>query len=53
MKKSRLTEEVEIIKTETQKALQIVIDELNKGQKQKIVKNTEIKELLDRYNVIY
>lgn len=53
MKKARLTEEVEKLKTETQTALQMVIDELNRGQKQKIVKNTEVKELLDRYKVTY
>lgn len=53
MKKARLTEEVEKLKTETQTALQLVIDALNQGQKKKIVKNTEVKELLDRYKVIY
>lgn len=53
MKKAKLIEEVEILKTETQTALQMVIDALNQGQKNKIVKNTRVKELLDRYKVVY
>lgn len=53
MKKTRLTEEVTRVKTETQGALQLLVDELNQGQRQKLVKNTEVKELLDRYNVTY
>lgn len=37
----------------THNALQLVIDELNQGQRQKITKNKEIKELLDFYKVDY
>ena len=36
---------------ETHTALQTVYDALNKGQKQKLLKNEKIKELFDRYEV--
>lgn len=53
MKKSKLNHEVESLKTETKEALQLVIDELNHGQKQKITKNEAVKTLLNRYGVEY
>lgn len=53
MKKANLTAAVETTKTETNAALQLVIDELNQGQQKKIVKNAEVKALLDRYGVTY
>lgn len=37
----------------THNALQLVIDELNQGQRKKITKNKEVKELLDFYKVDY
>ena len=51
MKKANLTAAVEA--TETKEALQMVVDELNQGQQKKIVKNAEVKALLDRYGVTY
>lgn len=34
-------------------ALQLIVDELNQGQRKKIAKNKEVKELLDFYKVDY
>lgn len=53
MTKSELHEAVDRNMSETHDALQTVVDELNRGQRQKIVKNPEVKELLDRYGVGY
>ena len=53
MKKTNLTAAVAATKTETKAALQMVVDELNNGQQKKIVKNAEVKALLDRYGVTY
>ena len=53
MIREQLFEKVNVIKTETHNALQAIMDELNKGQRQKLVKNKEIKALLDRHGVNY
>lgn len=53
MKKSKLTAKVDNLISTTHNALQLVVDELNKGQRQKIIKNPNVKELLDRYEVDY
>lgn len=53
MTKQELRKVVDDNMSETHNALQIVIDELNHGQRQKIVKNELIKALLDRYDVDY
>lgn len=53
MTKQELNEKVTALIEQTHDALQTVIDELNKGQRQKIVKNPEVKDLLDRYGVEY
>lgn len=37
---------------ETKEALQTIYNELNKSQQKKIIKNNEVKELLERYKVI-
>lgn len=44
-------EMAQAVKSETHDALQLIIDELNHGQKQKLVKNEKVKALLDRYGV--
>lgn len=44
-------EMAQAIKAETHDALQLIIDELNHGQRQKLLKNEKIKELFDRYEV--
>lgn len=42
---------VEKCKQETKSALDLIFSNLNHGQTQKLLKNQEIKELVDRYNV--
>lgn len=46
-----LTRAVEKCKLETKSALELIFSNLNHGQTQKLLKNQEIKELVDRYNV--
>lgn len=46
-----LTIAVEKCKMETKTALELIFSNLNHGQTQKIIKNQEVKELVDRYNV--
>lgn len=46
-----LTLAVEKCKMETKSALELIFSNLNHGQTQKILKNQEVKELVDRYNV--
>lgn len=53
VKKSELAAAVDVVKAETQEALQLVFDELNHGQQQKILKVDAVKELFDRYGVKY
>lgn len=53
MKKSKLAEKVDSLIATTHDALQLVVDELNQGQRKKIIKNKEVKALLDRYEVDY
>ena len=53
MKKAKLTEAVTAHKTETRDALQLLYDNINKGQQKQIVKREEIKKLFDRYGVEY
>lgn len=47
------TEKAAALKAETHDALQTVVDELNQGQRKKIIKNENVKALLDRYGVNY
>lgn len=53
MKREDLFNKVAAVKFETKEALQLVYDELNNGQKKKILKNENIKALFDRYGVEY
>lgn len=53
MLRTELFEKTAAVKEETKNALQLVYDELNQGQQKKILKNAEVKELFDRYNVNY
>ena len=46
-----LTRAVEKCKLETKSALELIFSNLNHGQTQKLLKNQEIKELVDRYGV--
>ncbi len=51
MKKKDLTEACEELKSITHDALQLIWDNTNKGQRQKLLKNEDIAELLARYNI--
>ena len=51
MRKQKLTEAVTAHKTETKDALQLLFDNINKGQQKQIVKREEIKKLFDKYGV--
>lgn len=53
MKKSELNRRMTDYKQITHDALQLIWDNTNKGQRNKMLKNEEIKALLDRYEVIY
>lgn len=53
MKREDLIKGLIAVKEETRNALQTMYDELNQGQQKKMVKNELVKELFDRYGVIY
>ena len=53
MKKKKLDEAVKDCKSKTGEALQLLWDNVNKGQKKQIIKNTEVKEMFDRFGVDY
>ena len=53
MKKQELHDKAAAVINATQAALQLVYDSLNKGQQKKILKNTAVKTLFDRYGVQY
>lgn len=53
MLKTELFEKTAAVKTETKDALQLLFDELNKGQQKKLLKNPDVKALFDRYGVTY
>ena len=53
MYKSELKERTDKVINETHDALQIVWDATNKGQRNKLLRNEEVKAILDRYGVNY
>lgn len=53
MKRSDLAAAVAVYKQITHDALQLIWDNTNKGQRNKLLKNSEIKALLIRYQVIF
>lgn len=53
MKKTELTQAVDVRITETKTALQTVYDALNRGQQKQIAKDEAVKELFDLYGVQY
>ena len=53
MKKSDLSRAIESRKMTTKEALQLLWDNVNKGQKNKILKNQEVKDMFDLYQVEY
>lgn len=52
MKRQDLFDKVTAVKAETKAALQLIYSELNNGQQNKLLKNEEVKALLERYGVI-
>ena len=46
-----LTNAVEKCKSETKAALELIFSNLNHGQTNKLLKNPEVQELVDRYKV--
>ena len=50
--KKKLQENVKAVKNETKSALQLILDNLNQGQRKKLIKNEEVKRLLKFYGVI-
>ena len=53
MTKAELKAAVETFKVETKAALETMYNELNHGQKQKVVKNEKVKALFVQYGVDY
>ena len=52
MTKTELNKKVSDNMKETKEALQTVIDELNQGQRKKMLKSEKVKALFDRYGVV-
>lgn len=51
MTKSELTNATDVCIAETHDALQLLWDNINKGQRKQLYKREDIKALLDRYGV--
>lgn len=50
--KQKLRKNVTAAKSEIKAALQLIYDNLNNGQRKKLIKNSEVKKLLVLYGVI-
>jgi hypothetical protein len=50
--REKLRENVERTKSETKAALQLIWDNLNNGQRKKLVKSEEVYQLLKRYGIV-
>lgn len=48
-----IVEQAEYLRNTIRDSIQVMYDELNHGQQQKLLKNEEIKALFDLYNVQY
>lgn len=53
MNKNELKKAIDNRKLTTKEALQLLWDNVNKGQKNKILKNQEVKDMFDLYQVEY
>ena len=51
MKKSELKTKTEKIKNETKEALETILNNLNQGQRKKVLKIEEVKKLCERYGI--
>lgn len=50
---NKWTERAAAVVSETGAALQLVFDEVPRGQQKQLVKNPEIKAVFDRFGVVY
>lgn len=50
--KKQLQENVDKTKSETRAALKLIWDNLNNGQRKKLVKDEEVYQLLKRYGIV-
>ena len=53
MNKSELKSRTDAVINQTHDALQLIWDNTNKGQRNKMLKNEKVKAILDRYGVNY
>lgn len=53
MKKDILDKKVDDLMSITKDSLQMLWDNINKGQQKQIIKNEKVKEMFDRYGVEY
>lgn len=51
MNKTVLDEAVAACKAETKAALETVLGELNQGQRKKLIRNENVKPILDRFDI--
>ena len=51
MKKTELKEKTKAVKTDTKEAIETILDNLNQGQKKKVLKVEKVRILCDRYGV--
>lgn len=45
------TEKAEIVFSETKTAIELILGELNEGQRKKVLRSTEVQELCEMYEV--
>ena len=50
---NRWQDKADVACNDVKSALQLIYDSLNQGQQKKILKDEQVKELFDRYGVIY
>ena len=53
MKKTELAAAVDAAKSEAHEALQLLFDNVNKGQQKQLAKRPEIRAMFDRFGVEY
>lgn len=51
--RNKWQDRADVIRDDTKSALQLIYNSLSQGQQKKILKDEQIKELFDRYGVIY
>lgn len=51
MKKNELNTKVKLLKSDTKQAILTILDNLNQGQRKKVLKNEEVKKLCERYGI--